>query len=759
MADGLKIRMKPLSIFNRNLILLTMLSLLWAWQVLLASAFVLSHFAPSSSLASQVFPEWRYLLKPEWKPFIYHLVLIAGISFQIFLLWANRRDLETKDLSKRWKVYLIVEILLTFLWSSAAFKIIVYANRPDLAKGAFVFLMALAVLCKWFYNRWQHWMIILWNSCLYMKKDLFGRRIAEWSVPLGLCVLLYIPNIEGITARMFIGEQFHHNDSFIMGPGWNYLSGQLPDVDTISEYGIGFVAVISRLAQFFGGFSYEHVMSVMVAITILYYLAWYFLIRRWLESLLLALAVFLLGIKWQMFHPGVYPFVFTYMSATPIRFIYDAAYFWCLWMHINTGKKSWLWGAAAACGFGIYYMTSEGIYGTASFGAYIILLFAFPVWRKHFRMRLRDGLLMFIPFLAALFLLTLTIGGHIVTPQFWNNIGEFINYFLSGFGLEPMYKTLLDHKYLESLMGFVLPMLYFLSLLIFLGRLAFNISPKEEWMAVVLCFYGMGTYHYYIARSTGTSYYAVILPLVFVLGYWLKMMINSLAENRRTPVRLILAGLAAWALLTNHLFLAYPNILNISSHPLTDPKVALPLPSDGQPYFNHLFRNFNPQLKLPVNDLGGAKEELLAESDFADDNDLVDYYRTHSRFTRDAQLIDSLTAHSDEIPLISSFETEILMQSDRKTFFYYFPLIISRPMTMRSFEVCSIYTTDQLAKTIDKFEREKPPYVFMERIYLVNEVPRAFLFEYPSLIPLINYVRTHYTVAAQGEYLVALKRI
>ena len=47
-------------------------------------------------------------------------------------------------------------------------------------------------------------------------------------------------------------------------------------------------------------------------------------------------------------------------------------------------------------------------------------------------------------------------------------------------------------------------------------------------------------------------------------------------------------------------------------------------------------------------------------------------------------------------------------------------------MKMRSFEVCSIYTTDQMAKTINKFERVKPPYVFMERIFMVNEVPRHF---------------------------------
>ena len=152
-------------------------------------------------------------------------------------------------------------------------------------------------------------------------------------------------------ARNFIGEQFHHNDSFIMGPGWAYLSGQTLDVDIISQYGIGFVVVISRLAQLFGGFSYEHVMAVMVMGTILYYLAWYFLIRRWLGSMIAGIAVMLLAIKWQMFHTGVFPFVFTYGSATPMRFVYDVIYFWCLWMHIKTGHKKWLDGGRGSLRF------------------------------------------------------------------------------------------------------------------------------------------------------------------------------------------------------------------------------------------------------------------------------------------------------------------------------------------------------------------------------------------------------------------------
>ena len=448
---------------------------------------------------------------------------------------------------------------------------IVYANRPALAANAFVLLLTFTVCAKDF-------MIIGKGGSAGLLQD-NHKGVAEWCVPAGLCILLFIPNIQGVVARNFIGEQFHHNDSFIMAPGWAYLSGQSLDVDVISQYGIGFVVVISRLAQLLGGFSYEHVMAIMVYGTLVYYLTWYFLVRRLFGSTVLTAAVMLLGIKWQMFHSGAFPFVFTYGSMTPMRFVYDVIYFWCLWMHINTGHKTWLLGAAAACGFGIYYITSEGLYGSASFAAYILLLLAMPAWRKHFRICLRDGLLILLPLLIALFLLALTIGNHITTALFWNNIGEFISYFTSGFGLAPMYTTLTEHKYLESLMGFVMPMGYLLSLLIFLSRLAVNIPEKIEWFIVVLCFYGLGTFHYYVARSTGTSYDAVSLPFVFVLGYWVKIIIGSLKENQRTPARMALLVLAAWALVTTHLFISYPNLINLSSHPLTNPQVAGPCPT------------------------------------------------------------------------------------------------------------------------------------------------------------------------------------
>ena len=107
--------------------------------------------------------------------------------------------------------------------------------------------------------------------------------------------------------------------------------------------------------------------------------------------------------------------------------------------------------------------------------------------------------------------------------------------------------------------------------------------------------------------------------------------------------------------------------------------------------------------------------------------------------------------------LISSYEVKILIQARRKPFFYIFPLVNSRPMRMRLFEVTHMWTTTQLNATIKQLEEKKPAFVFMERVYLAREIPSSFLYDMPPVCILDNYVRQHYEPYAYGKYLVAMK--
>jgi len=162
--------------------------------------------------------------------------------------------------------------------------------------------------------------------------------------------------------------------------------------------------------------------------------------------------------------------------------------------------------------------------------------------------------------------------------------------------------------------------------------------------------------------------------------------------------------------------------------------------------------------KLPVNSLGDTDEELKIETDFQTDAQLKDYFDSEFAFKEDAALIDQLTPENQPVPLVSSFETRILMQAGRKPFFYYFPMIDSRPMHVRMFPFTSLWTSDRVAVMLKQLEDSKPPYVFMERIMLTTQVPRIYQSLYPEMFYILSYLDSHYQPYRYGKFLVALKR-
>ena len=212
---------------------------------------------------------------------------------------------------------------------------------------------------------------------------------------------------------------------------------------------------------------------------------------------------------------------------------------------------------------------------------------------------------------------------------------------------------------------------------------------------------------------------------------------------------------SAYALWTNHHFLSYPNKLNFSHNPLVDPLVAEELPG-RKPYLFHKVWDYPENLKLPLNSLGQKDEGLTR--DFASDEDLKAYYVKENDYSQDARLIQSLTAPGEPVALISSFETEILMQANRKPLFYYFRVLYSRPLRMRNFPSDEILTTVQLGKLIGQVRQSSSPYVFMERIFLNQHVPSQYADDRPGLMGLLGYVNSHYHPYAYGKYLVAMER-
>ena len=220
----------------------------------------------------------------------------------------------------------------------------------------------------------------------------------------------------------------------------------------------------------------------------------------------------------------------------------------------------------------------------------------------------------------------------------------------------------------------------------------------------------------------------------------------------------VLIAVSLYALFTNHNFMAYPNVFNWSRNPMVDPLTAQPLPADLSTYFYHLNRNDPEALKLPTNSLGTKDEALYTEKDFHSDDDVAVYYHKDFDFSKDASLIQSLTRPGEPAALISSFEIKILMQADRPPFFYYFPLVKSRPKHMRVMPIDSANSNPELLdrKSIDQLQESNPEYVFLEKIFLYD-FPKAYADKPENIIPIVTYVREHYTPYMMGEYLVAMK--
>lgn len=467
-------------------------------------------------------------------------------------------------------------------------------------------------------------------------------------------------------------------------------------------------------------------------------------------------------IKIQMFHTGVFPIIYTYPSAAIIRYCFDVIFLYLIWMHISKEQKGCLLSAAALSGFAIFYLTDTGIYLCATYYAYLLLLLVNPAWRPMIINIRRDVgyliSLVFLPFGALFLFLTVFNGNQWMTAQFGTNMKEFIEYFISGFGLTPMTESLRYRNYCASFMGFFIPAVYVLTL-IWTGSLCFLGKIRRQYLfVVILCIYGLGIYHYYVARSAVTSYYAVGVPYVAIAFFWIKAVIDRLPRGVRTPLSLTLLAMVIYALFTTHNVVSYPNVFNLSKNPMTDPFVEQPLPNNRKSYFHHLWRDYPAELRLAKNFVGETDERLVTEANFGSDDELVDYYRRESDFKEDADLIRRLTGPKEKVALLSSFDVKMLMDADRRPLFYYFPFANERPMYMRTFFVERIYTINELKRVIKQLEDEKPKYIFMEKTLLSTDYPPEYNFHLFGIMHVLEYVHQHYTSGEQGKYLMVMER-
>ncbi len=520
------------------------------------------------------------------------------------------------------------------------------------------------------------------------------KKLIEMGLLAFILSLVFVPDIQRLLARDFIYDHFYHFDSMLMSPAWAQLKGLTLNVDVGSEYSVVIPFVFGHLAQVFGGFDYGTVMAMLMITGLVYYVLFYCFVRAWLNSVPLALAALLLILKLQLFHWGISPLVWQLPSTTPLRYFPDIFIMFCLWRHMATGRNMWLWPISIGCGIALTWMVDVGVYLSGMWIAYMGIL----CWQKKISLR-QAGTWLTVALLVAVGILLSIQGPVIFTAPYWARSQEFVELFLHGWGATPMYEGLKEKYFFAMVMGFLIPAGYVVTLL-WASAMAFYRRSEHQFLFVaMLCLYGLGLYHYYIHRSGFNSYYVVAVPWVMVLAFWVRQ-----AAKR---VQLAIAAAIALGLTTAFLFTYYPNIWNLAQ-------------------------------------VNWAQENMFFQQNFD--------------FKPDADLISKLTSVDDRVALISSFETKMLMQADRKPFFYYFPMNGSNAMLQDEFQGLYLHTQERLDQTIRQLEEGGPAYIFIEKKIITDPQGARYQEKHVALKKLLAYVAAHYQPQAQGQYLVAFKR-
>ena len=180
----------------------------------------------------------KFPVSPSDFSTIVYFAFIAG-AFAVYGLLPLVRTYE------KLASFAVLQAVLVSLTSMAWFKLVVYDYRADLARFWFHWLGILILLqvFVWFALRW----FISWGKPGLQGIDAKYRSLITWIIILGLIFgATFIPNIEAMTAHIFMGEYNVHSDTYIMGPAWALAHGAVIDVDVYSRYGIGSVHFLVR---------------------------------------------------------------------------------------------------------------------------------------------------------------------------------------------------------------------------------------------------------------------------------------------------------------------------------------------------------------------------------------------------------------------------------------------------------------------------------------------------------------------------------
>lgn len=697
---------------------------------------------------------WHYQrnFQPQRNLFLYGLWLALGAGVYT-CLW---RVVKFSQAKPKWdlKPFLMFHILIASLMCHAAFEIVAMGD-PVWAWPVFWGSLAGGVLASIF---WPEFL----TGISFFKKYRASLDISPWAGAMAgslfIFLVIFMPDLQAVVAMVYMGDYFHNWDVSFFGAVYAIAHGLVPCIDVNITYGFGASVMLAKMVNLMGGFDYSKLLAIFMWVGIIYFILWFLLLKDFLASGLLAFAAIVCAMRMQMFNAMIDPFIWVELMHSVFRFCFDIGVFWMLWMHIQTRRTFFLAAGAFFVSLGLYHIMQTGICTFLVFGLYACVSAFVPclggskktaVWRHH-------ALAVGSVFAWTGLWFYLTVGGHLFEGAFLKNLTGYGSYFIRGAFEGPLTAPLSGNNPASSIGGLLYPVFYLVTLLYVAGEVIVGKARGRDVFAGLLAFYGLEVHSYYMLMVT--QWYTTGIPGIFLFFYWIAKACQKAPVLWRKRVAWGLVVASVYGLITTHLFTGYPNLLSFSRNPIVDTRTFFRVGPKQIPYFHQLLADFPEIFKLPVNSLGEKDEQLKFEKDFVNDDALKSYYAQQTSWPEDTALIRRLTPMGARAAVLSSFELLLLQRADRKPFFYYFPLINSRPLTVRNFMVTCLFSYPQLQKVLDQLEAQKPEYIFMERIFLTSQVPQAYFYEYDDLIVLLRYVFSKYKPAEVGKYLVAMKR-
>ena len=723
-------------------------------ELILALCALLSHlpFNVDSTFVHSIVWHYQRSFQPQRNLLIYFSWLGIATGMYVFLLWL----LKFSKIKPKWdlKPFLMVHALIVCLMVHAGFAVVAMGD-PVWAWPVFWATFILGVLISIFWPEFLTAIAHLGRYQGWLKKR-------PW-VGAGLgCVfiflVIYMPDLQDVVAMMYMGDYFHNWDASLFGGVYAITQGAIPCIDVNITYGLGASVMLAKLLHLMGGFDYTRIVGIAMWVGIIYFIAWFLLLRRFLASTLLAFAAIACALRMHMFTSMTDPFIWVQIVDSVFRYCFDIGVFWMLWMHIQTRRLIYLGIAAFFVSLGIFHMLQTGIYIFVVFVLYTFASALVPclggsrdirVWRDH-------ALVIGSVFAWTALWFYMSVGTHIFEGSFYQNLAGYSSYFIKGAFEGPLSTPLSGNNPVSSIGGLLYPLFCLASFLYVAGEVMVGKARGRDVFAGLIALYALEGHSYYMLMVT--EWYTMGITGLFLLFYWITKGLEKAPAFWRRRIAWVLVVLSLYCLVTNRWFTGYPNLLSLSRNPVVDSRTSYRVGPKLVPYFHQLYADFPDSFKLPVNSLGEKDEQLKFEKDFTDDSALKSYYQEQTAWPEDTAMIRRLTPDGGKAAVLSSFEILLLQKADRKPFFYYFPLINSRPLTARNFMVTCLFAYPQLQRTLDQLEAQKPEYIFMERIFLTPQVPQNYFYEYDDLITLLRYVLSKYEPVEIGKYLVAMKR-